>query len=171
MVKSIVQPQILCVLGYIGMPDVSVCQSHSVSACTSTCLCRARTCAHRKPRCCYSNYTSQYSFFSLRSMQLRAKIINTQGVVCCARERSSTRRVFYQTFTCKPHSPCSKFYKQGKSARVVATTTDTSYLCLGSACHKPEQFIASSHTKVNQLKITNARLDHHQLTPTKKRSQ
>ena len=156
MVKSIVQSQILCVLGYIGMPGVSACQSHSVSACTSTCLCHAHTCAHRKPRCCYSNYTSRYSFFSLRSMQLRVKDYQ-HSRYCILRQRAQQHEDgLLSNLTCKPLSPCSKFYKQGKSARIVATTRDTSYLCLGSACHKPEQFIASSHTKVSQLRITNA---------------
>lgn len=89
--------------------------------------------------------------FLIEKYVVEGEKLSTRKVLYAAPESvAARRRPFYQTFTCKSHSPCSKFYKQGKSARIVATTTDTSYLCLGSACHKPEQFIASSHTKVNQ---------------------
>ena len=124
------------------MPGVSVCQSHSVSACTSTCLCRAHTCTHRKPRCCYSNYTSRCSFFLIEKYVVEGEKLSTHKVLYTAPESiAARRRPFYQTFIRNNlHSPCNKFYKQGKSARIVATTTDTSYLCLGSACRNPEQF-------------------------------
>lgn len=164
MVKSIVQPYILCVLGYIGMPGVSACQSHSVSAFTSTCLCRAHTCAHRKPRCCYSNYTSRCSFFSLRSMQLRVK--NYQHTrYCILRQRAQQRG---ESLFIKPlHASLPVPVVSSTSARIMATTTDTSYLCLGSACHKPEQFTAPSRTKVNQLRIISKQDSHCQLLQQK----
>ena len=97
MVKSIVRPYILCVLGYIGMPGVSMCQSHSVSACTSICLCRARTCAHRKPRCCYSNYFSMLVFL-IEKYVVEGEKLSTHKVLYTAPESiAARRRPFYQT--------------------------------------------------------------------------
>lgn len=156
MVKSIVQPYILCVLGYIGMPGVSACQSHSVSAFTSTCLCRAHTCAHCKPRCCYSNYFSMLVFL-IEKYVVEGEKLSTQKVLYTAPESIAARR---RPFIKPLHASLPVPVVSSTSARIMATTTDTSYLCLGSACHKPEQFTAPSRTKVNQLRIISKQDSH-----------
>lgn len=127
------------------------------------------------PRHRYSSFLLKKLTRSHYNVLSGTKTHRCKGVLCHTRGYSNAReglliessaRESLTIFTMMTISSVDRV----KPTRVLATTTDTSYLCLDSTCHKPEQFTAPSHTKVNQLRITNARLDHHQLTPTKKRS-
>ena len=92
---------------------------------------------------------------------LELKLIGAKVCLCRIREYSNAREGLLiessarESLTVFTMMTLDAIDRQVKTTRVLATTRDNSYLCLGSACHKPEQFIASSHTKVNQLKITN----------------
>jgi len=95
--------------------------------------------------------------FLIEKYVVEGEKLSTRKVLYAAPESvAARRRPFYQTL----HASLPVPVVSSTNARIVATTTDTSYLCLGSACHKPEQFTAPSRTKVNQLRIISKQDSH-----------